>query len=55
MESNQLNCFKPKMRRHKLRRFINWAVALKQKFIKQMVIKQGLGVLGIYKSPLWNI
>jgi hypothetical protein len=29
-------------------------VALQQKFIKQMDIKQGLGVLGIYQNPIWN-
>jgi hypothetical protein len=42
------------MRRHKLISGINWPMALKQKFIKQLGIKQRLGVLGIYEIPLWK-
>jgi len=37
------------MRRHKLRKAINWPMTLKQIIIKQLGIKQGLGVLGIYQ------
>jgi hypothetical protein len=54
MEDIKPDGFKPKMRSHKLRRGINWTVS-KQKFIKQLGIKQGLGVLGIYQYPHWNI
>jgi len=48
MEGIKSNGFKPRMRSHQLRRAINWPVALKEKFIKQLGIKQGLGVFGTY-------
>jgi hypothetical protein len=40
---------KLKMRECKLRSGVNWRLALKHKFIKQMGIKQGLGVCRIYE------
>jgi len=43
------------MRRQKLRKAINWPMTLKQILIKELGIKQGLGVLGIYQSSLWKI
>jgi len=54
IECNNVKGFKPKMRRHKLREAINWPITLKQILIKQLGIKQGLGVIGIYQSPFWK-
>jgi len=54
MECNEVKGFKPKMRRHKLRKAINFPTTLKQILIKQLGIKERLGVLGIYQSPLWK-
>jgi len=39
MEYIKLKGFKPKMKRHKLRRAKNWPVALKQIVMKQLVTK----------------
>ena len=42
MEVKQQKSVKPKMRRRRLRRDINWQGALKQKGVKQMCVKQGV-------------
>jgi hypothetical protein len=53
VEINEPKSVKPKMRGCKLRSGVNWQGALKQKGIKQMCVKQHLGVFFLLMQVLF--